>query len=176
MVVIFSGPEPCSDEPELCFCYNVAKMLVVTSFLAASTWGPHQFLFSWDNSVGPKHSEVTWIFWGRCRKGLRHAQQSKFNPSCYFWLPCPISSSRHKIAPSWSPPAGLCHLFSSASPGFCFCPYYLSWFFFFFFFQFYWDMIDMQHCISLRWQHNDLTYIHHEMIITVRLVNIHHPI
>ena len=43
-------------------------------------------------------------------------------------------------------------------------------FFFFFYlffpFQFYWDIIYIQHCITLYsiMQHNDLTYMHHEMI------------
>ena len=39
-------------------------------------------------------------------------------------------------------------------------------FFIFIFFQFYWDVIEIQHCISLSLsiQHNNLTYIHHEMI------------
>ena len=30
------------------------------------------------------------------------------------------------------------------------------------------------HCVSLRWQHDGLTYIHHNIITTVNLVHVHH--
>ena len=44
-----------------------------------------------------------------------------------------------------------------------------------FFFQFYWAMTDIQHRLKFEVsKHNDLTYMHHEMIITVCLVKIHH--
>ena len=36
------------------------------------------------------------------------------------------------------------------------------------------DRIDIQHCISCGVQNNDLTHIHHEMMITVSVLNIYH--
>lgn len=47
-------------------------------------------------------------------------------------------------------------------------------FFLFISFQFYCDIVDLQRCINLSVQHNDLTCTHHEMIRTLNLVNIHH--
>ena len=44
------------------------------------------------------------------------------------------------------------------------------------FLQFYRGIIDMQQCRSLRCAIYDLTYIHHEMIVIIDLINIHHLI